>query len=82
MSHALWAWWDALPAQRRDELLDLGSCEPSPDLALALWRTSRGMHAVEPETWSVDADPSRWRLTAEVRDFLGLRQYERQHPGK
>jgi hypothetical protein len=82
MSELLWTWWDfALTAEQRELLLDMGSCEPSPEFALQLWRGSGAVAVVEPDTWSVDADPNRWRLTAEVRDFLGMRQYERRLSG-
>lgn len=80
VSLELWAWWDALPVEQQRELLFIGDCEPTPDFALALWRTSGVVHVVEPESPSIHADPARWRLTIEARDFVGMRQHERLHP--
>jgi hypothetical protein len=81
MSEELWAWWEErLNDDLRQQLLDLGTCDPSGDLALVLWRTSGRLHVVEPETWTVDADPNRWRLTPEVADFVAMRRYEQLHP--
>jgi hypothetical protein len=81
VSVELWQWWEQrLTEAQRQALIAMGSCELPPDLALELWRSSGRLHIVEPETWTIDADPNRWRLTAEVRDFVGQRQYEHAHP--
>jgi hypothetical protein len=78
----LWDWWEqrVTDEQRRQLLVEADSVLP-PDLALELWRASGRLRVVEPETWTVNADPLRWRLTAEAAEFVHQRRYEQTHPG-
>jgi hypothetical protein len=81
MAHAkatLADWWFTyLTGPQRERLMrDVG--QPlDPDLALVLWRSSRALRIVEPEVWSVGADPNSWRLTGEVVAFITERARER-----
>jgi hypothetical protein len=71
-------WWSTyLTGPQRERLMrELG--EPlDPELALALWRTSHTLHIVEPEVWTIGADPNTWRLTPEVVAFITERARER-----
>lgn len=81
MSVELWDWWEqrVTDGQRRRLLLEVDVVLP-PDLALEIWRSSGSLHVVEPETWTLDADPSRWHLSAAAAEFVQQRRYEQTHP--
>jgi hypothetical protein len=81
VSLELWDWWEnRLSDHQRSQLLVEADVVLPPDLALELWRSSGRLRIVEPETWTVDADPLRWRLAGDAADFVHQRRYEQTHP--
>ena len=67
----LQTWWDhCLTHGEREELMGTLGDALNPELALALWRGSRGVHVLEPDEWPTDTDPGGWRLTARAADFV------------
>jgi hypothetical protein len=81
MSMELWDWWEErlTDEQRRRLFLEADVVLP-PDLALELWRGSGSLHVIEPEMWTVAADPMRWHLSADAAEFVRQRRYEQTHP--
>ena len=70
-------WFTYLTEHQRRRLMDEFDRPLDPDFALELWRGSHMVRVVEPDVWSLEADPDSWRLTAEVVAFVEARARER-----
>jgi hypothetical protein len=80
VSMVLWGWWEGtLTEEQRSVLMDSYDRPLDPDHARQLRSQVPGVAIVEPSREGTDG-AIQWKLTAEVREFIAFRDYERRHP--